>query len=141
MCMTTIDDCLLINLPRHRSDRCGNLTVADNLPFSIKRVYYLYDVPGGENRGEHAHRTLNQLIVAASGSFTVMLDDGNNRREVFLNRPYVGLLIPAGIWHHLHDFSSGAVALALTSDLYDEADYLRNYGDFKNFRSEHYGAD
>ncbi len=139
--MTTINDCLLLNLPRHSSDRCGNLTVADNLPFDIKRVYYLYDVPGGENRGEHAHRTLNQLIVEASGSYTVMLDDGMNRREVFLNRPYAGLLIPAGIWHHLHDFSSGAVALALTSDLYDEADYLRKYDDFIQFRKDQYGAD
>lgn len=138
--MTTIDDCRIIALPRHGSGRQGNLTVAENLPFEIKRVYYLYDVPGGENRGEHAHRRLNQLIVAASGSFTVLLDDGVSRSEVFLNRPDVGLLLPHGIWHHLHDFSSGAVALALTSDLYCEEDYLRNYDDFKQFREEN-GAD
>lgn len=141
MCMNTIKDCHILNLPRHGSDRCGNLTVADNLPFPVKRVYYLYDVPGGENRGEHAHRTLNQLIVAASGSFTVLLDDGTERREVFLNRPYIGLLIPAGIWHHLRDFSSGAVALALASDFYDEADYIRNYEDFKQFRIDSNGTD
>lgn len=134
MYIATINDCCLFNLPRHGSDRCGNLTVFDSVPFNIKRVYYLYDVPGGENRGEHAHRTLHQLIVAASGSFTVLLDDGTERREVFMNRPYVGLLIPAGIWHHLHDFSSGAVALALASDYYKEADYIRKYEDFKQFR-------
>ena len=138
--MTTIDDCRIISLPRHSSDRQGNLTVAENLPFAIRRVYYLYDVPGGENRGEHAHRELDQLIVAASGSFTVMLDDGRRRREVFLNRPNVGLMIPHGIWHHLHDFSSGAVALSLTSDLYREEDYLRRYDDFMQFRTEN-GAD
>ena len=136
MYIATIDNCRLLDLPRHGSDRCGNLTVCDGLPFAVKRVYYLYDVPGGENRGEHAHRTLDQLIVAASGSFTVLLDDGTERREVFLNRPYVGLLIPAGIWHHLHDFSSGAVALALASDYYDEADYMRKYEEFKQFRED-----
>jgi len=134
--MNTIDDCLLLDLPRHHSDRKGNLTVAEGVPFKIRRIYYLYDVPGGENRGEHAHRELNQVIIAASGSFTVMLDDGRRRREVFLNRPYVGLIVPAGVWHHLHDFSSGAVALALASDVYKESDYLRKYEDFIKFRKE-----
>lgn len=134
--MNTIDDCRLIELPRHHSDRKGNLTVAEGLPFDIRRVYYIYDVPGGESRGEHAHRALNQLIVAASGSFTVMVDDGRNRREIFLNRPYYGLLIPSGIWHHLHDFSSGAVALSLASDVYKESDYLRYYDEFIKFLQE-----
>lgn len=134
--MNTIDDCRLIDLPRHHSDRKGNLTVAEGLPFDIRRVYYIYDVPGGESRGEHAHRELNQVIVAASGSFTVTLDDGQRKRDVFLNRPYTGLLVPAGIWHQLNDFSSGAVALALTSDVYKESDYMRKYEDFIAFREK-----
>lgn len=133
--MNTIDDCRLVELPRFHSDRRGNLTVADGFPFDIKRVYYIYDVPGGENRGEHAHRELNQMIVAASGSFTVLIDDGKRRRNVFLNKPFMGLIVPAGIWHHLHDFSSGAVALALASDIYRESDYMRQYDDFLEFRN------
>lgn len=132
--MNSIDDCRIINLPRHNSGRKGNLTVAEGMPFDIKRVYYIYDVPGGENRGEHAHKELEEVVVAASGSFTVVLDDGKNRREVFLNRPYIGLFIPAGIWILLKDFSSGAVVLAITSDVYKEDDYIREYADFKQFR-------
>lgn len=122
----------IIELPRILDAR-GNLTFVEgdrHIPFDIKRVYWIYDVPGGENRGEHAHKELYQLIVAVSGSFSVMLDDGKTRREVLMNHPYQGIIIPPRIWHHLHDFSSGAVALSLTSDYYDESDYLRDYDDF-----------
>ncbi len=126
----------IIDLPRILDAR-GNLSFIEeerHIPFKIARAYWIYDVPGGENRGEHAHKELNQLLVALSGSFTVMLDDGRDRREVFLNRPYRGLIVPAGIWHHLHDFSSGAVAMSLASDIYNEADYIRNYDDFLNWK-------
>lgn len=126
----------IIDLPRILDAR-GNLSFIEeerHIPFKIARAYWIYDVPGGENRGEHAHKTLNQLLVALSGSFTVMLDDGRDRREVFLNRPYRGLIVPAGIWHHLHDFSSGAVAMSLASDIYNESDYIRNYDDFLNWK-------
>ena len=132
--MNTIDDCILIDLPRHHSARKGNLTVAEPLPFDIRRVYYIYDVPGGESRGEHAHRALDEVIVAAAGSFSVTIDDGTRRREVFLNRPYVGLLVPPGIWDHLHDFSSGAVVMVLSSGYFDESNYIRDYKDFLEYR-------
>lgn len=126
-------DCTIIELNRHHSDRKGNLTVVENgitVPFDVKRTYYLYDVPGGESRGGHAHRDLSQLIVAASGSFTVTLDDGQVKRTFLLNRPYQGLYIVPGIWHTLDDFSSGAVCLALASDIYTEDDYIRHYDEF-----------
>lgn len=125
----------LIELPRILDER-GNLSFIEgnrHIPFDIARAYWIYDVPGGENRGEHAHKELNQLIIAVSGSFSVMLDDGNERREVFLNHPYQGLLVPARVWHHLHDFSSGAVALAFASDIYKESDYIRDYPEFIKF--------
>ena len=114
-------DCSIVELDRHHSDRKGNLTVVENgqtLPFDVKRVYYLYDVPGGENRGSHAHKELNQLIIAASGSFTVTLDDGKCKRSFFLNRPYQGLYVKPGMWRDLEDFSSGAVCMVLASDVY-----------------------
>lgn len=126
-------DCTIIELNRHHSDRKGNLTVVENgitVPFDVKRTYYLYDVPGGESRGGHAHRDLSQLIVAASGSFTVTLDDGQVKRTFLLNRPYQGLYIVPGIWHTLDDFSSGAVCLVLASDIYTEDDYIRHYDEF-----------
>lgn len=126
-------DCSMIELSRHHSDRKGNLSVVENhltVPFDVKRTYYLYDVPGGESRGGHAHRDLSQLIIAASGSFTVTLDDGEVRRTFLLNRPYQGLYIVPGIWRTLDDFSSGAVCLVLASDVYTEADYIRNYDEF-----------
>lgn len=132
--MNTIDDCHIIHFPRLSSDRNGNLTVADNLPFTVKRVYYIYDVPGGESRGEHAHYELFQTIVAASGSFTVILDDGTHRKRVFLNKPYEGLFLPPGIWHHLVDFASGSVVLSLNSAPYDENDYMRDYEQFIEYR-------
>lgn len=126
-------DCTIIELNRHHSDRKGNLTVVENgitVPFDVKRTFYLYDVPGGESRGGHAHRDLSQLIVAASGSFTVTLDDGQVKRTFLLNRPYQGLYIVPGIWSTLDDFSSGAVCLVLASDIYTEDDYIRHYDEF-----------
>jgi len=131
-------DCTIVELDKHHSDRRGNLTVVENgsiLPFNVKRVYYLYDVPGGENRGSHAHKDLEQLIVAASGSFRVVLDDGRCKRSFFLNRPYHGLYVKPGIWRDLEDFSSGAVCMVLASDVYNATDYIRYYGDFIKFRA------
>lgn len=131
-----IDDCCVINLDKHHSDRKGNLSVVENnatLPFEVKRVYYLYDVPGGESRGSHAHKRLFQLVVAASGSFRITLDDGINKKSFMLNRPYQGLLIKPGIWRDLDDFSSGAVCMVLASGTYDSEDYIRDYKDFISF--------
>ena len=135
----SVFDCTILELDRHHSDRKGNLTVVENgatLPFDVKRVYYLYDVPGGENRGSHAHKELSQLIIAASGSFTVTLDDGECKRSFFLNRPYQGLYVKPGMWRDLVDFSSGAVAMVLASDVYKKEDYIRDYSDFVNFRKK-----
>lgn len=132
-----IYDCSVIELNRHHSDRKGNITVVENyktVPFGIRRTYYLYDVPGGESRGGHAHKELYQLIVAASGSFTVTIDDGMVKRSFLLNRPYQGLLIVPGIWRTLNDFSSGAVCMVLASESYTEEDYIRNYDDFLSFK-------
>ena len=130
---SSVFDCTMIELDKHHSAQKGNLTVVENgidLPFDVKRAYYLYDIPGGENRGAHAHKELQQLIIAASGSFTVVLDDGKVKRSFFLNRPYQGLLVPPGIWRDLVDFSSGSVLLCLASEGYDEKDYIRTYDDF-----------
>lgn len=127
---TCIYDCTVIELDKHHSDRKGNITVVENsdtVPFEVKRTYYLYDVPGGESRGGHAHKELQQLIVAVSGSFSVTLDDGKIKRTFVLNRPYQGLLVVPGIWRTLDDFSSGAVCLVLASHGYDENDYIRDY--------------
>ena len=109
---------------------------SDTVPKNIKRVYYLYDVPGGESRGAHAHRDLSQLIVAASGSFRVTLDDGNVKRSFVLNRPYQALYIKPGIWRDLDDFSSGAVCMVLASEVYLPEDYIRDYEEFLEFRKE-----
>ena len=133
-----VADCTIIELDKHHSDRKGNLTVVENgvtLPFDVKRVYYLYDVPGGESRGSRAHKELQQLIVAASGSFTVTLDDGENKRSFFLNRPYQGLYVKPGLWRDLEDFSSGAVCMVLASEVYQQEDYIRDYQEFLAFRS------
>jgi len=133
-----VSDCSIIELDKHHSDRKGNLTVVENgitLPFDVKRVYYLYDVPGGESRGSHAHKELEQLVVAASGSFRVTLDDGKNKRTFFLNRPYQGLFIKPGLWRDLDDFSSGAVCMVLASDVYRAEDYIRDYQEFLRYRS------
>ena len=102
----------------------------DPIPFDIQRVYYLYDIPGGESRGGHAHRQLRQLLVAMSGSFDVVLDDGSRQRRVSLNRPYQGLLVVPGMWRELENFSSGSVCLCLASLHYSEADYIRDHDDF-----------
>lgn len=126
-------DCTIVELSRHHSERKGDLSVVENgrtLPFDVRRVYYLYDVPGGESRGGHAHKELSQLIVAASGSFTVTLDDGHVKRTFLLNRPYQGLYVCPGIWRDLNDFSSGAVCMVLASHEYDPDDYIRDYNVF-----------
>lgn len=139
MAKFNVEDCRIIELDKHHSDRKGNLTVVENgvtLPFDVKRVYYLYDVPGGESRGSHAHRQLEQLIIAASGSFTVVMDDGVNKKKFFLNRPYQGLYIKPGLWRDLEDFSSGAVCMVLASKIYDVDDYIRNYDEFLEFRKK-----
>ncbi|MCK8623659.1 sugar 3,4-ketoisomerase [Prevotella sp. E13-27] len=137
MASYSVFDCTIVELDKHHSDRKGNLTVVQNgttFPFDVKRVYYLYDVPGGESRGSHAHRDLEQLIVAASGSFTVTLDDGKCKRTFFLNRPYQGLYVKPGLWRDLEDFSSGAVCMVLASEVYQADDYIRDYDDFLEFR-------
>lgn len=134
---TSVYNCTIIELDKHHHEK-GNITVVENrvtMPFEVKRAYYLYDVPGGESRGGHAHRELSQLIVAASGSFSVTLDDGNVKRTFLLNRPYQGLYIVPGIWRTLDDFSSGSVCLVLASHGYDEADYIRAYNDFIEYKN------
>ncbi|MDE6741878.1 MAG: FdtA/QdtA family cupin domain-containing protein [Muribaculaceae bacterium] len=130
---STVYDCSVIELNSFMSDRKGNLSVVENgktLPFDIKRVYYLYDVPGGVARGGHAHRSLYQLIIAVSGSFSVTLDDGHLKRTFLLNRPYKGLLVVPGLWRTIDDFSSGAICMVLASSEYDEDDYIRDYDSF-----------
>lgn len=135
----SVFDCSVIELSKHHSDRKGNLTVVENsitVPFDVKRVFYVYDVPGGSGRGAHAHRELHQLIVAASGSFSVRLNDGEVERVFFLNRPNQALHVEPGIWTTLEDFSSGAVCLVLASDIYTEEDYIRDYDEFIEYRKE-----
>ena len=130
-------DCSLVQMDKHHSDDKGNITVVENMktvPFDVKRVYYLYDVPGGGSRGSHAHKELQQLIIAASGSFDVTLDDGNVKRTVSLSRPYQGLLIVPGIWRELNNFSAGSVCLVLASEKYDEKDYIRDYSKFLQWK-------
>ncbi len=134
---SSVYDCTIIELDKHHHEK-GNISVVENdktIPFEIKRTYYLYDVPGGESRGGHAHKELSQLIIAASGSFTVTLDDGNVKRTFQLNRPYQGLYVKPGMWRDLGDFSSGAVCMVLASDVYLKEDYIRDYQEFLNFRN------
>jgi hypothetical protein len=131
----TIFDCSIIGLPRIK-ERCGNITPIHGLkdiPFTIKRVFYLYDIPGGEDRGAHAHKECHQLLIAASGSFEVEITDGENKRTVLLNRPYFGLHVLPGIWAAEKGFSSGSICLVLTSHPYDEGDYLRSYSDYLEY--------
>jgi hypothetical protein len=128
----TVFDCSIIHFPKIQN-RAGNITPIQNnieAPFEIKRVYYLYDVPGGESRGAHAHKELEQLIIAASGSFDVTIDDGKNKKTISLNRPNFGLHLKPGMWRELSNFSSGSICLVLASLLYDEADYIRDYDEF-----------
>lgn len=127
--MSRIDRCCILELPKI-SDPRGNLTFIEanrHIPFEIPRVYYLYDVPGGAERGGHAHKALHEFIIAISGSFDVVLDDGSHKKRFHLNRSYFGLYICPMIWRELDNFSSGAVCMVLASDFYDESDYLRDY--------------
>lgn len=133
MSASPLDRCRLIELPRINDPR-GNLTFVEgnrHVPFDIRRVYYLYDVPGGAERGGHAHKELHQLIIAMSGSFDVVLDDGKERRRHHLNRSYYGLYIPPMVWRELDNFSSGSVCLVLASLPFDESDYYRDYEVFR----------
>jgi hypothetical protein len=132
----TVADCRLISLPRIQDPR-GNLTFIEggsHVDFDIRRVYYLYDVPGGSERGGHAHKELRQLIIAMSGSFDVLLDDGDDKKVFHLNRSYVGLYVCPMIWRQLDNFSSGSVCMVLASNRYDESDYYRDYDDFLRAR-------
>jgi hypothetical protein len=128
----SVEDCRLIELPKV-TDHRGNLTFIEggrHAPFDIKRVYYLYDIPGGAYRAGHAHKQLNQMFIAMSGSFDVNLDDGFSRKKFHLNRSYLGLYVPSLIWRDIDNFSSGAVCMVLASAPFDEADYYRRYEDF-----------
>ena len=129
----SIYDCVIVPLNKIHN-RAGNITIVEgqkNIPFNIRRIYYLYDIPGGEDRGGHAHKILSQLIVAASGSFDVLLNDGVNKKVVTLNRPDYGLMVVPGIWRELMEFSSGAICMVLASHVYNESDYIRTYSDFQ----------
>ncbi len=133
---SSIFDCSIITLDKNHRVK-GNLTAINNfseLPFDVKRVYFLYDVPGGEARGGHAHKGLQQLIVAASGIFDLIVDDGKVKRTFHLNRPYQGILMPSGLWRELNNFSSGSICLVLASHEYSEDDYIRQYSDFLNYK-------
>ena len=127
-----IDECKIIDLPRVNDPR-GNLTFVESnrhIPFAIQRVYYLYDVPGGAERGGHAHKALHQLIIAMAGSFDIHLDDGQSKKTVHMDRSYYGLYVCPMIWREINNFSSGAVCMVLASDYYDEQDYYREYNEF-----------
>jgi hypothetical protein len=137
MKQNSVFDCSLIELDKHHNKK-GNISIVENeieVPFNINRVYYLYDIPGGEDRGAHAHNELQQLIIAASGSFDIVLDDGKVKRSITLNRPYIGLHIVPGIWRELINFSSGAICMVLASHKYDETDYIRDYKNFKRIKN------
>jgi hypothetical protein len=136
MQQTRVFDCTLIELPKNHTES-GSISSVNNsleVPFDIKRVYYLYDVPAGEARGGHAHQELQQLIIAASGSFDLIVDDGKIKRSFHLNRPNQGVLMPAGLWRELDNFSSGSICLVLASFIYDEGDYIRDYSIFKKYK-------
>lgn len=134
--LSRMEQCRIIELPRHRHEN-GSLSVVDNADgdFKVRRVFYLYDVPGDSERGGHSHRQARELIIAASGAFDVVLDDGHERKTFTLNRPYKALYIPAGIWRELNNFSSGSVSLVLTTELYSEADYVRSYSEFISLKT------
>lgn len=129
---STVEDCRIIEL-MHNTHKNGALSVIENnenIPFTTKRVYYLYDIPGDAERGGHAHCDNQSLIVAVSGCFTVILNDGKNKKSFILNRPYKALYVPSGLWREINEFSSGSVCLVLTSELYAEDDYIRDYDEF-----------
>jgi len=132
----SIHQCTLIDIPKINDHR-GNLGVVENgiLPFKMKRVYYLFNIPSGAYRGGHAHKEQMEFLIAISGSFEVILDDGQQKKSVLLNRPDRGLLIPTGIWRELQDFSQGSVCLVLNSNQFDESDYIRNYQDFLSLKN------
>ncbi|MCK5691825.1 MAG: WxcM-like domain-containing protein [Bacteroidales bacterium] len=135
--ISDIHNCNVVEMEKNHNP-AGNITVYQNgtsQPFDVKRVYYLYDVPGGSERGGHAHMELHQLIVAASGSFDVILDDGRNKKIIQLNRPYFGLLVVPGIWREIVNFSSGAICLVLASEKYNPHDYLRDHDEFLKWKS------
>jgi hypothetical protein len=133
--MPSTYNCSIFELPRIKN-RAGNITPVHNnieIPFTVKRVFYLYDVPGGESRGAHAHKECHQFLIAASGSFEVSLDDSKTKRIIQLNRPYIGLHIPPGIWASEINFSSGSICLVFASHLFNEADYLRDYTQYLEY--------
>ena len=132
---TSVDQIKLIDIPKIYDVR-GNLSVVekDTIPFEMKRVYYLYDVPAGAERGGHAHKDQVELLIALSGSFEVIVKDAQDQKVIMLNKPYQGLLIPQGIWRELQNFSSGSVCLVIASDIFDEGDYIRDFSDFKSFK-------
>ncbi len=132
----TVFDCSIIDISKVQNE-AGNITVIENginIPFDVKRVYYLYDIPGGEARGGHAHYELEQYVIAASGSFDIILDDGKNRKIVTLSRPNLALHVVPGLWRELDNFSSGSISLVLASHIYDESDYIRDYEEFLEFK-------
>jgi hypothetical protein len=136
--MTSVYDCSIFELPRIKN-RAGNITPVHNnieIPFAIKRVFYLYDIPGGESRGAHAHKECHQFLIAASGSFEVSLNDSRTKRTVQLNRPYLGLHIPPKIWASEINFSSGAICLVFASEVYNENDYIRDYEEYLNTKND-----
>ena len=136
--MASLSDCIVIDVIEVKNGR-GILSIVENpdsLPFKIKRVFYLYDIPAGESRGAHAHKECSQFIIAASGSFDVLINDGESEKRIALNRPSKGLLIPPGIWASEENFSGGSVCLVLTSEIYIESDYIRDYGQFITYRAE-----
>ena len=134
--MSTLQNCKILSIPKIEDPR-GNLSVIENdvIPFDIKRVYYLYDVPSGAERGGHSHKEQQEFLVALSGSFDVILNDGNQQKTVTLNKPFEGLLITNGIWRELKNFSSGAVCLVIASDVFLEEDYIREFEDFLKSKS------
>ena len=134
----TVYDCSVIDVSKIHNE-AGNITVVENgenIPFDVKRIYYLYDVPSGEARGGHAHYELEQFIIAASGSFDVILNDGRNKKRVSLNRPNLALHIVPGLWRELDNFSSGSICMVLASHTYDEKDYIRDYKDYLKIKNK-----
>ncbi|MEP7106910.1 MAG: FdtA/QdtA family cupin domain-containing protein [Ferruginibacter sp.] len=137
----SVFECSVVEIGKIQN-RAGNISVIENnqhLPFEIKRIFYLYDIPGGESRGAHAHKECHQFLLAASGAFEVLLDDGKTKRLVQLNRPYLGLHIPPRIWASEINFSSGSICMVLASHIYNEKDYLRDYEEFNVFRNQNKG--
>lgn len=135
---TTVDDCRIIELGKHHG-ATGNITVVENgkvIDFDIKRVFYIYDIPGGVTRGAHAHKTLRELIVAATGSFEVRVFDGENEKVFLLSHPSKALYLPCGVWEELRNFSSGSIALVLASTPYTPEDYFRDFDEFLKYKKE-----